>query len=166
MLFITPTLEALSNEESAANNGANWRAIVTADMLTEPATNTAQTVTLMDLIAGDYMLAVWWKLKRAFEDVSDAAFNNNTMSVGDTATGVAAHIAAKQVNVNGTEIESFASFTPVGPYAATDKVSATFNSMAAKALLSLDRGEVHYYIKHLRPSVLTVAQSGIGIATK
>ncbi len=159
-------LWALTTNEQAANNGATHMASIDADDLTETTANTAQTIELLPLLAGDYVIAVWWRLKTAFKDASDAAFNVTTMSVGDTATGVAAHIAAKELNENGTEISEFASFTVVGAYAAADKVAATFNAMSAKSLSTIDVGEVVFFIKVLRPAILEDALGASQITTK
>lgn len=165
MAFTTPILTPLTNEESAANNGANWRAVVTADMLTMATANTKQTLKLMDLLTGDIVAAIWWRLKTNFQNSADAAFNSDTLSVGDGSSDTQ-FIAAKEVNANGTVISEGFSNTAVGPYTAAGVINAVFNSMAAKSLSSINKGEVHFFIRMLRPSLLEKAGTGMSITTK
>lgn len=155
----------LTNEERAANNGATHRAVITADSLTETATNTAQTLKLIDLQAGDFIAKCWWRCKTFLKDVSDAAFNTTTMSVGNVAA-VDTHIDAIETNVNGTEVKEGISNVQVGPYTSADKVAVTFNSMSGKALNDIDTGEVHVFFTLVRPSVLEAASSAAPITTK
>ncbi len=155
----------LSLSEQAAH-GCTHVATVTADALTTTATATAQTLTLATLKAGDAIARVYWKLKTTFQDASDAAFNTDTMSVGDTATGVTKWIAAKEVNENGTEINYFANFVGGAFYTAADTLTLTFNSQTAKALNDLDTGEVEVYFALVRPSVLESATGSVPITTK
>lgn len=152
----------LTTNEQAGNVGMTHVATISANSLTQASTNTAQTLTLCALKAGDIINKVAWRLKLAFKDVSDPAYNNNTMSVGDTATGVAAHIAAIQVNENGTEVLQGFSNTAVH-YAAADSLTVTFNSMAAKAQNDLDVGEVEIFFSLFRPSRLEQAVSPTNI---
>lgn len=159
----TPILLPLTTNEQAGHNGATHMAIITADMLTMVTANTVQDLTLMDLVSGDYIVSVWWRLKTAFQDVSDAAFNVTTMSVGDNASPTT-FIAATELNVNGTEVFNAASFTAVGPYAAASAIKLRFTSMAAKALNDIDRGEVEIFFIHLRPKILEQATAAQAIA--
>ena len=55
----TPIVLPLTTNEQAANAAMTHQAIVTADMLTETTTNTAQTLKLIDLNAGDIIGRVW-----------------------------------------------------------------------------------------------------------
>lgn len=155
----------LTTNEQAGNVGMTHQAVVTADDLTETTTNTAQTIKLCDLVAGDIINKVAWRLKTPFQDVSDAAFNNDTMSVGDVAA-VDTHIAATQVNLNGTEVYTKFSNTAVGPYTTADKVAVTFNAMSAKALANIDKGELHVFFALYRVPTLEQAASGANILTK
>lgn len=165
MSFTLPILTPLTDEEAAANGGFNWRAIVTADMLTQATNNTLQTLTLMTLVEGDFVWGVIWRVKNFFKDASDTGFNSTLMSVGDN-SAVDTHIDATELNINGTEVRSNASATLIGPYSAADTVSATFNAMAAKALNSLDVGEIHIFIRLIRPTVLVNGLSAMSITTK
>lgn len=156
----------LATNEIADNGSFTHIATITADDLTTAATNTAQTITLVSLMAGDIIGKILWRAKTFFQASADAAFNTTTMSIGDTASGVATHKAAIELNVNGTEVREGFSNTAVGPYTAADSLTATFNAMAAKALLSIDTGEVEILFQLIRPSVLEEAVSGKDIRTK
>ena len=159
------TVRPLSTFE-CADSGCNYAATVTADALTTTATATAQTLTIVSLKAGDAIDRVFWRLKTTFQDASDAAFNTDTMSIGDTATGVAKWIAAKEVNENGTEILYFANFVGGTVYTAADSFTMTFNSQTGKALNDLDTGEVELYFHLVRASRLEKATTAIPITTK
>jgi hypothetical protein len=150
----------------ASDSGATHCATITADALTTTATATAQTLTIVSLKAGDTLSNVFWKLKTTFQDASDAAFNTDTMSVGDTNTGVTKWIAAKEVNENGTEINYFANFVGGAFYTSADSLTVTFNSQTAKALNDLDTGQVELYFHLVRPNRLEKATGAIPITTK
>lgn len=142
-------LRPLTTNEQAGAAGFTHIATLTANDLTTTGTNTAQTFTLASLKAGDIIVKSAWVLRTAFKDASDAAYNSNTVSLGDTATGVAAHIAAIQVNENGTEV--FYGFNNTAVlYTAADTVTFTFNSMSAKALNDIDTGEITIFVQLLR----------------
>ena len=151
----------LTTNEQAGNAGMTHVATISANDLTETATNTAQTFTLCALKAGDIITKIAWRLKTPFKDASDAAYNNNTLSVGHTGD-VAAHVAAIQVNENGTEVLQGFSNTAVH-YAAADILTVTVNSMAAKSQVNLDVGEVEIFFGLYRPATLTNAVSGAAI---
>jgi hypothetical protein len=153
----------LGTQEQAGQTGFTHVAVITADDLTNATAAAAQTITLVTLAAFDVIVKVGWYLKTAFKDVSDTAFNTTTMSVGDIAA-VATHIAATELNENGTEIFSHYSNTAVR-YTAADKIAVTFNSMAAKALLNIDVGELHVFFTLLRMSNLAAASSGAILVT-
>ena len=150
----------------AADSGCNYMATVTADALTVTATATAQTLTIASLKAGDAIDRIYWKLKTTFQDASDSAFNTDTMSIGDTATGVTKWIAAKEVNENGTESLYFAQFVGGTFYTAADSITMTFNSQTAKALNDLDTGEVELFWHLVRPGRLERASQATPITTK
>lgn len=153
--------QPLCTNETALNAGYTHMAVINANNLTVTATNTLQTFTVMTLKAGDMIGKIMWRCKTFFQDVSDIAYNNNTMSVGFTAD-VAGFIAAIQVNVNGTEVKQGITNTLVH-FTAADIVSVTFNSMAAKALNDIDAGEVEFFIQLIRPSVLESAKAATPI---
>ncbi len=153
----------LATNEIADNGGFTHVAVVTPNDLTNATNAGAQTITICSLKAGDIIGKVLWRAKTFFKASADAAFNTTTMSIGNTATGVTAHIAAIELNENGTEVKEGFSNTAVGPYTANDSLTATFNSMAAKNLLALDTGEVVILYQIQRPAVIEEAVGGTAI---
>jgi hypothetical protein len=131
---------ALSTNERAEAPGYTHICEITADDLTQVTVAAAQTITVSTFNAGDQMIRVFWYLKRPFENTADAAFNATTVSVGDTAA-VTTHLVAAEANLNGTEIIYRTGNTTV-LYTAADILTVTFNSMAAKALVNLNRGDL------------------------
>ncbi len=153
----------LATNEIADNGGFTHVAVITANDLSNATAAAAQTITICSLKAGDIIGKVLWRAKTFFKNSADAAFNTTTMSIGNTATGVTAHIAAIELNENGTEVKEGFSNTAVGPYTANDSLTATFNSMAAKNLLALDTGEVVILYQIQRPAVIEEAVGGTAI---
>jgi len=141
------------------------QAIINADDLTQATTNTAQTIKLCDLAAGDVILKVALRVKVPFENTADAAFNTTTVSVGDNAA-VTTFLAAAEANKNGTVVPNRIGTVSGGPYAAADKVAVTFNAMAAKALNSINKGELHVFFRLYRIPVLEQAAATGNIVTK
>lgn len=134
----------MTTQQLAAQTQGRWlRFKITHEDLTEATANTAQAIDLVGAEAGDVVLASTFQLPTAFEDASDAAFNDVTLSLGDGASATAL-MAAKQVNVNGTEILT-ASDTTGKAYPAADTLKATFGSMSAKSLEDIDTGEVYIF---------------------
>ncbi len=154
----------LATNEIADNGGFTHVAVVTPNDLTNATNAGAQTITICSLKAGDIIGKVLWRAKTFFKNSADAAFNTSTMSIGNTATGVAAHIAAIEVNDNaGAKVKEGFSNTAIGPYVANDSLTVTFNSMAAKNLLALDAGEVVILYQIQRPAVIEEAVGGTAI---
>jgi hypothetical protein len=133
----------LPNETKAAT-GFTHKAIVTHVDLTEAAVDTDQTIALLSVVAGDVVQKAAWQLVTAFSDASDAAFNDTKVQVGD-GTASDEYIAAKQVNLNGTEVLFGAGESTV-VYTAADTVDLLVESMTAKSLSNLDAGEIHIYL--------------------
>ena len=133
-------VRVLSTNERAENLGFTHVAIITADDLTQATANTLQTITIIALAAGDVIRKVLWYLRVPFQNTADAAFNSDTISVGDTAA-VTTHLAAAEANLNGTEIIWRIGSTAV-LYTAADGLTITINSMAAKSLVNINRGEL------------------------
>lgn len=156
----------LALHEMAAHRGMTHMSIITADDLTQATVNTAQSLTLCNLVAGDIIGSVEDNVVVPFENTADAAFNTTTRSAGDTATGVAAHYAAAEANKNGTVVTKKFSNTAVGPYTAADILRVTFNAMAAKALLSINKGELHVFFSILRVDQLSKSNTVSLITTK
>lgn len=90
-------------EEQAANHGANVRVEVTHADLTEAATNTAQTLALLNVDAKMAVRLVKAVLVTPFQDASDAGFNTCAATVGD-GSDVDRLLASMELNVNGTEV--------------------------------------------------------------
>ncbi len=152
-------VQPLATNEIADNGGYTHICAISADDLTQATAAAVQTIKLADLKAGDSILKVAWRVKTFFKASADAAFNTTTMSVGNTATGVAAHIAAIELNENGTEVRQGFTNTAVGPYTAADSITATFGSMAAKSLLNINVGEVEILFELSRIAQLEEATS-------
>ena len=129
--------------ETKAATGYTHKAIVTHADLTETTANTAQSITLATLAAGDVVHSGAYKLVTAFQDTADAAFN--TTAVTTNAAG-SALISATETNVNGTEV-FYKAHTATAPLTATSAstVAASFAAMSAKSLSALNAGEVHFF---------------------
>ncbi len=95
-------LTPLSLTERAAG-GFTHRASLTHADLTELATNTAQVIDLLAVTAGQMIARVAAYLKTPFAAAGDAAFNSNTISIGDAGSATR-FVAAFQANINGTEV--------------------------------------------------------------
>ena len=137
--------------ETQAATGFSHKFIVDHVDLTTTTAATAQTIDLLDLPVGTVVNKVAYKLITAFEDISDAAYNDTDFSVGETGD-VDEYIDETEVNKNGTEIFYSAGFTFTDAactlpraYTSASKLTATFASMAAKSLSDLDAGEIHVY---------------------
>lgn len=137
-------------------NGFTHKAIITHADLTEATANTAQSVTLLEVEAGDIVQAAAVKLVTAFEDASDNAFNVTTLAIGDD--DVDEFVDEFETNKNGTEVfyaGEIADSTPkVYTVSSTGPITATFMSMAAKSLSDIDAGEAHVYLKIAKLSEL------------
>jgi hypothetical protein len=143
----------LSNPEAAGNGGFTDLIEITYADLTETAANTAQTLQILSVAAGTTVLDAQYILNEEFEDASDNAFNVTTITVGDS--DVDRFIVSKELNVNGTEVDYWATanVTDTLPYmyTAADTIDAVFTSMAAKALNDLDVGKVSIKLRISRP---------------
>ena len=135
--------------ETKAATGFTHKAIVSHLDVTEATANTAQSITLLALEAGDLVQGAAVKIVTAFSDASDTAFNTTTLAVGDD--DVDEFVNEFEVNVNGTEVLFAAELADSCPKVYTDPadgpITATFMSMADKSLSDLDAGEAHVYLK-------------------
>ena len=84
-----------------AATGFTHQVVVTHTDLTESTVDTDQTIALLSVVAGDVVEKAAFKLVTAFEDESDAAFNDTNVSVGDGGD-TDRFIASTEVNENGT----------------------------------------------------------------
>lgn len=143
---------------------------ITADDLTQLTANTAQTLTVPYIFSiGDYIERVTTFLKTPFQDISDAAFNSDTMSVGDSVGGVATILAAIELNLNGTEIlnkTAVPTGTPATGFTAASSLTVTINSMALKVLNDIDKGVLIVAIRAFRPALLANSLSYGPLLTK
>jgi hypothetical protein len=128
--------------------GFNHRFVVSAEDLTESTDNTAQAITLITLPAGTVIKSAAYYLKTPLADASDAALNTTTITVGDSADADRC-INSSELNVNGTEVLYAVNDAAKLPFVTTAStaVTATFGSMAAKDLASIDTGEVWVYLE-------------------
>lgn len=151
------TVRPLAEQEAALNGGFTHVATISANDLTMTTANTVQTISICALKAGDVTAKILWRIKTYFTDASDAAFNVTTISFGNTLTSTTAHIAAIEVNSNGTEVRSGFTNTAVGPYVSADSITITFTSMAAKSLSDIDAGELEVLFQIIRPAAIEEA---------
>jgi hypothetical protein len=136
----------LSLQEKSALD-VTHQCVATANDLTQATAAAAQSFNVAALPVGAIINGVWVRLITPFQDPADAAFNSNTVDVGDT--GSATRFAtAQQLNANGAFITApVYSPTQGGPYAASQFLTVNFNSMAAKSLANLKRGELHVFLR-------------------
>jgi hypothetical protein len=129
-----------------AATGFTHQVVVTHEDLTETTADTDQTIALLSVVAGDVVEKAAFKLVTAFEDASDAAFNDTNVSVGDGGD-TDRFIASTEVNENGTEVDFAANAnTTAYAYTAADTVDLLVESMTAKSLSNIDAGELHIYL--------------------
>lgn len=134
-------------QERAARAPVWVKKTITHADLTETTADTAQAIELFSLPANHAIGAVQVRLRTAFKDASDAAFNTTTMSVGHS-TDPDAWLTASETNENGTEVPLVREVKASGGIAsqsAATTVNATFNAMAAKALNDIDTGQVDIF---------------------
>lgn len=157
----------LAHQEMISYDGHTHMAIITADDLTTAATNTAQKIKLATLPAGSYVKRVTLKLVKAFRNSADNAFNTTAVTVGDN-SAANTFITSKELNANAGGLITTPSLqnTAVGPYSAADELDITFNAMVAKALLSVNEGEVHVLAEIYDPSKLSAIKRQSPITTK
>lgn len=140
-------IEALGTQEVAARDGATHRIIITHEDLTEAVADTDQVIQLKDALAGQVAEVVGMKLVTSFEDESDAAFNSILLSIGETGGDVDYYMTATQVNENGAEVDYKLGTGSKKVYLADDTLDLLVESMAAKSLVNIDKGEAHILVK-------------------
>ena len=129
-----------------AATGYTHKIVLTHEDITEAAANTAQTIELLDVAAGDVVHTAAVKLVTAFSDASDTSFNSTTLIVGDDGS-TNRYVTSQELNVNGSEVlYKAATNTAPHAYTAANTVDAVIGSMAAKSLSDLDAGEVHIFL--------------------
>lgn len=139
-------LYPLLGDELKAHGGATHKAVITHEDLTETTANTAQTIALADVENKVAVECVYTDLVTPFEDASDAAFNTNTLIVGDGGD-TDRLLASQEMNENGTEVDMKVGTGTLHVFTGDDTVDAVIGSMTAKSLSNIDTGEVHIYLK-------------------
>ena len=100
--------------------------------------------------AGDIIRRVQFHLTVPFQNTADAAFNSDTLSFGDVTTATR-YINASETNLNGTEVLNvFPGAVENVIYTAAGQLILTLNSMAAKSISNLNKGQgyILVYIDH------------------
>lgn len=116
--------------------------------LTETTANTAQTIAILTVAAGQSVTDAAMILNTAFEDASDTALNSTTLIVGDDGDDNR-FIASTELNENGTEVDyQHGVAANMGHmYTAANTVDAIFGSMSGKSLSNIDTGQVTILLK-------------------
>ena len=148
-------VELAALEKASMDFTHQW--IISANDLTQTAVATAQSF-LVAIPTGANINEVELRLIIPFQNTGDAAFNSDTVSVGDTALATR-WVSAVECNQNGAfiTVPQFSN-TLGGPYAASQNLVVTVNSMAAKALNNINRGELHVFVQLLNPAALSAMQ--------
>lgn len=82
-------------------------------------------------------------LTTPFQDISDAALNTTTCSVGDSVSATH-YISAVELNLNGTEVlNTYPGAVENYKYVAADRLVITLGSMAAKSVSNIDKGKAY-----------------------
>lgn len=124
--------------------------VLTFEDLTETATNTAQTIALLDVAAGDIVTDCAMVMTTDFEDASDSGFNATTLIVGDDGS-TNRYLTSTELNVNGTQVNYKAGTQTAGfMYTAANTIDAVIGSMSGKALNDIDVGSVTILLKVVR----------------
>jgi hypothetical protein len=155
----------LTTNERAETPGFTHVARITADDLTNATAAAAQTIDLTVLFKNDIILRVAGYIRVPFQNTLDGAFNTTTVSIGDT-SGVAALAAAGEANANAaTPVNTLGVVLTGGKiYTAADTLRVTFNSMAGKALVNLNRGEYFVFFALSRLSEVANAMAAARIS--
>ena len=133
--------------ETKAATGYTHKVIITHVDLTTATANTAQTIELLSVAAGDVVNTAAVKVVTAFSDASDTAYNTTTLIVGDDGT-TNRYVTSQELTVNAAAEVLYKAGTNTAPhaYTAANTVDAVFGSMAAKSLSDIDAGEVHVFL--------------------
>lgn len=114
----------LNTDERALHQHATHRIVLKYSDLTETATNTDQTFSVLTLPANSNIRLTAAKLVKAFSDASDSGFNSTTVKVGDGSDDDRL-LPAIQVNENGTEIVNhYPGYPDAATYTAPDATPA------------------------------------------
>lgn len=153
----------LTIEEQASSGGFTHRLDFSyRDIPAGIANNTAKTWGagyLPALGASDFVAKTELHLTTAFSDASDAAFNSDTISFGDTTTATR-FVNASEANVNGTEVLNVVPGAVTNAiYTAAAQLQLTLNSMANKTVSDLDGGKAYILVEIHRAADKTREQA-------
>jgi len=141
----------LTEEERAASGFTHRLDFSYQDIPAGIANNTSATWSagyLPAIRAGDVLRECQLHLTTPFENTADAAFNTSTLSFG-TVTTATRYINASEANVNGTEVLNVVPGANANDiYTATGQLQITLNSMAAKSLSNLNKGQFYLLVKY------------------
>ena len=100
--------------------------------------------------ASDIVVKTELHLTTPFQNTADAAFNSDTISLGD-ATTATRYINASEANLNGTEvIDVIPGANQNVIYTAAGQLQLTLNSMTAKSLSDLNKGQAYILMQLIR----------------
>jgi len=146
-------VSSLTNEEKAATGFTHRIDFSYQDIPPGIANNTSQVFAAAGSPAGwvgcpafkasDILRRVELHLTTPFENTADANFNATTLSLGD-ASSATRFISASETNKNGTEVIDVmpgASANFINTAAA--QLQITLNSMAAKSISNLNKGQLY-----------------------
>jgi hypothetical protein len=140
--------------DNETQDGYNYRLDFSyRDIPTGIAANTAKVWAAGFLPAvkvSDVVIKTELHLTIPFQDISDAAFNTSTISLGD-ATTATRYINASEANLNGTEVlDVVPGVNQNVIYTAAGQLQLTLNSMAAKTISDLDKGAAYILMQIVR----------------
>jgi hypothetical protein len=131
----------LSTNERAETPGFTHVAIITANDLTQATAAAAQVFSVCGVKAGDIIYRSVGVPVVPFQNTLDAGFNSDTVSFGD-ATLITQHFAATEAN-NAGPLRIMGNTAVL--YTAANTLQIGVNSMAAKSLANINRGEYHVF---------------------
>lgn len=134
------------NVEAMAEHGATHVFVFDHTDLTETTVNTAQTLDVVTLGAGQTIEGVKAKLLVDFQDASDAAFNTTPIELGDSGDADRL-LASMELNVNGTEVDVKAGTGTIAAPTTSTTYQVTVGSMIGKSLSNIDAGKAEVYVK-------------------
>ena len=138
----------LSAEERGRHFGAQSVAIIDTDDLTETTAATEQTINLNEVPEGALAAVYSLVVETGLADGSDSAFDDVTVSVGESGTpDVDAFVTAQQVASNNASpiVQNGGTGSEYIGDAADQYLTATFTPEAGKSLSDLDAGEIHVF---------------------
>jgi hypothetical protein len=155
----------LNTNERAEMPGFTHVAVITANDLTQVTAATAQLIDLCAVQKDDIVYRSIGVPVVPFQNTADAAFNSDTISFGDDGL-ITRHYAAAEANWNNGAGSGVNAVETMGntayQYTAAAILRLGVNSMAAKSLVNLNRGEYHCFFCLTRPSRMSNAIARTG----